>query len=323
MQKNFIIEYPMKLVTHDGSFHYDEVLATAVLLEIYPDAEVIRTRVDEIIKTGDIVYDVGGEFDPSKNRFDHHQKSFQDTFSPRYEIRMSSAGLIYKYYCDKLFEKYGFSKSSGIYEDIREKIYAEFFLPADAIDNGYDIFGELKPRTVADVVRSFNVYSTSNESVKEESKRFRNALRFVSLDLRNYLNSVLMDYVVNYEALYEELSGFEGDVFVTSKKLTTDLVYDIDQKLNKDIKFVVVKNDKEARILTMPVEKGKFGIKYPLHPKWRGLAGDDLVKASGIPGCVFVHATGFTGGNKTVEGAIEMCRKTLEYLNRNAANKQL
>lgn len=312
----------MRLVTHDGSFHYDEVLSTAVLLEIYPDAEVIRTRVNEIIDTGDIVYDVGRVFDPSRNRFDHHQKSFQDTFSPKYGIKLSSSGLIYKYYCDKLFEKYGLHRSSRIYEEIREKIYVEFFLPADAIDNGYDIiFGKIKSRTVADVVKSFNVYNSSSTSIKEENRRFRNALEFVTLDLRNYLNNIFSDYVINYESLYEEMSKLKGDIFVTNKKFTTDLIYDINQRLDKDIKFVIVRNDKDARIFTMPVEKGKFEVKYPLHPEWRGLAGDDLVRVSGIPDCVFVHVSGFTGGNKTVDGAIMMCEKTLEHLGRE--NKQI
>jgi uncharacterized UPF0160 family protein len=40
----------MKLVTHNGTFHYDEILAASILLEIYPDAEIIRTRDADIIK---------------------------------------------------------------------------------------------------------------------------------------------------------------------------------------------------------------------------------------------------------------------------------
>ena len=36
-----------------------------------------------------------------------------------------------------------------------------------------------------------------------------------------------------------------------------------------------------------------------------------LCPATGIPGCVFVHASGFIGGNDTYEGAVEMARKAL------------
>ncbi|ELA42409.1 uncharacterized protein VICG_00508 [Vittaforma corneae ATCC 50505] len=306
----------MKLVTHDGNFHYDEILATAVLLKIYPDAEVIRTRVREVINTGDIVYDVGQTYDPSKYRYDHHQNTFHDTYSPQYNIRLSSAGLIFKHFHDKLFERYGFTRQSTIFEEIVEKVYFEFFLPADAIDNGYDsVFGAIRARTVADVVKNFNVYS-ENTMTRDENLRFETALDFVSMDLDNYLKYVLCEYALSYEHFYNVLKDFAGDIFVTDKKVATDLLYELNEKLQKNIKFIIVKNDNDFRIITIPVERGKFAIKYPLHPKWRGLSGTNLDEVSGINGCVFVHASGFTGGNSTLEGAVEMCRKSLEWFER-------
>lgn len=50
----------------------------------------------------------------------------------------------------------------------------------------------------------------------------------------------------------------------------------------------------------------------PLPEPWRGLRDEALSRLSGIPGCVFVHATGFIGGNRTRDGALEMARRTLE-----------
>lgn len=44
---------------------------------------------------------------------------------------------------------------------------------------------------------------------------------------------------------------------------------------------------------------------------WRGVRDDQLSTLAGIPGCVFVHASGFIGGNKTYEGALEMAVRTL------------
>lgn len=304
---------PKKLVTHNGSFHYDEILATALLLEIYPDANIVRTRDPMKIQNVDIVYDVGGIFDPNLNRFDHHQRSFNSTYSPKYQIKLSSAGLIYKYFCEELFEKYEFTKESNIFEDIKEKIYNEYFLSADAIDNGYDIFGEIKPRTIADAVKNFNNYGENNS--QSEDARFFKALDFVRIDFKNYLNYIFTDYVVSYHKLYSALNDLKGDIFITEEKLSIDLVYDVDLKLGKNIKFVIFKSNEGARILTIPKEKGKFSIKYPLHPKWRGLSGDELSQLTKIPGCIFVHASGFTGGNETVEGAIEMCRQSLAHLN--------
>lgn len=37
-----------------------------------------------------------------------------------------------------------------------------------------------------------------------------------------------------------------------------------------------------------------------------------LSEISGIPGGVFVHASGFIGGNETFEGALDMVKKALE-----------
>ena len=76
--KNFndSCDKPITLITHSGSFHYDELLATAFLMELFDDVILLRTRDPKIIKTGTIVYDVGFEFDPANKRFDHHMKWF-------------------------------------------------------------------------------------------------------------------------------------------------------------------------------------------------------------------------------------------------------
>ena len=65
-----------KIGTHDGTFHCDEVLACSLLkmLPEYKDAEIVRSRKPEILADCDIVVDVGGIYDESKNRFDHHQR---------------------------------------------------------------------------------------------------------------------------------------------------------------------------------------------------------------------------------------------------------
>ena len=45
---------------------------------------------------------------------------------------------------------------------------------------------------------------------------------------------------------------------------------------------------------------------------WRGLRDDDLIEKSKIPGCIFVHSSGFIGGNETYDGALEMARRSLQ-----------
>lgn len=44
----------------------------------------------------DIVVDVGGIYDDSKLRYDHHQRGFQEVFGHGFSTKLSSAGLVYK-----------------------------------------------------------------------------------------------------------------------------------------------------------------------------------------------------------------------------------
>lgn len=62
--------------THSGRFHADEIVACALLKQLpeYADAQIIRTRDTEQLADCDIVVDVGGVFDPTRHRYDHHQR---------------------------------------------------------------------------------------------------------------------------------------------------------------------------------------------------------------------------------------------------------
>ncbi|ORC85934.1 metal binding protein [Trypanosoma theileri] len=63
------------------------------------------------------------------------------------------------------------------------------------------------------------------------------------------------------------------------------------------------------RVQAVGVDAAGFALRRPL--PWRGLRGAELQEASGVPGGVFVHASGFIGGNETYEGALQMAIKAL------------
>ena len=65
------------------------------------------------------------------------------------------------------------------------------------------------------------------------------------------------------------------------------------------------------RIQCVSVTKDSFESRKPLKEEWRGLRDEELSDKSKIQGCVFVHASGFIGGNKTREGAFEMAKRCL------------
>ena len=71
----------MKIITHDGIFHADEVFAVALLNIFLVDSmsiPVTRTRNPKLIEQAiddpnTFVLDVGGIFDQDRLAFDHHQ----------------------------------------------------------------------------------------------------------------------------------------------------------------------------------------------------------------------------------------------------------
>jgi len=90
----------MKIATHNGIFHADEISAIALIkLYINPNVEVIRTRNSELIESANIAIDVSGKYDGVRY-FDHHH------FTEDHEMYgLSSAGLILKSIIEERFQK--------------------------------------------------------------------------------------------------------------------------------------------------------------------------------------------------------------------------
>lgn len=59
------------------------------------------------------------------------------------------------------------------------------------------------------------------------------------------------------------------------------------------------------------VSPDSFQSRKALPSQWQGLRDEELSKESGIPGCVFVHMSGFIGGNKNFDGALAMAKAAL------------
>ena len=52
--------------------------------------------------------------------------------------------------------------------------------------------------------------------------------------------------------------------------------------------------------------------RVPLPESWRGLRDKELDTVSGVSGCIFVHSSGFIGGNTSYEGALKMATRALQ-----------
>ena len=132
---------------HSGVFHADEVLASLLIKfhPKYPKSCVIRTRNEKILNECDIVCDVGGIINPEKNRFDHHMSDFKEVFDENNEkfkeIKLSSAGLIFKYLGKEIL--INILQKNNLYEENKNHIdemitliYSSFIICVDVVDNG-------------------------------------------------------------------------------------------------------------------------------------------------------------------------------------------
>jgi uncharacterized UPF0160 family protein len=66
------------------------------------------------------------------------------------------------------------------------------------------------------------------------------------------------------------------------------------------------------RVRSVGVERGSFRNRKDLPEAWKGLRDEELSRVTGVEGCVFVHASGFIGGNLTQKGAMAMATKAVE-----------
>ena len=57
---------------------------------------------------------------------------------------------------------------------------------------------------------------------------------------------------------------------------------------------------------------GGYGQRKAMPETWRGIAGKELRRVSGVPDAVFYHPVGFIGWTETLKGAVEMAKRAVE-----------
>lgn len=329
-----------KIGTHNGTFHCDEVLACFLLRQLpeYKEAEIIRTRDPAQLAKCDIVVDVGGEFDPKRHRYDHHQRTFSETFNSLFPekpwvTKLSSAGLIYVHFGRRLLAQLTQLKEDDKQlEVLYDKLYENFVEEVDAVDNGISqCDGEARysvSTTLSARVGHLNPRWNSGSQDTEEP--FKNAMKLVGeefLDRLDFYKSSWLPARALVEAAVKQRHQIDptGEVVLFSqggcpwKEHLFALEKDL--QVETPIKFVLYADQNgQWRVQCVPAGLNTFQNRLSLLEEWRGVRDEALSQLSGIKGCIFVHAAGFIGGNKTQEGALEMARRTLQAASVSPAN---
>lgn len=286
----------VKIVTHSGRFHTDEVFSCAVLSLVYREAvEIVRSRDANVIETADIVVDVGGEYDATRARFDHHQKGGAGTRENG--VPYSSFGLVWKHYGKEL-----------VNSPEAEKVVDERLVqPIDASDNGVDTFtiaNTVAPYLIQDAISSF-VPAWDEEKTEDEA----------FFDVLEIAKKILLRTIQNTESGTKGVLRVE-EVYKNAEDkriIILDNQYpwsDILSNLAEPLYVVSPERGKTGNWKVEAVRSARhsFQSRKYLPESWAGKQGEELAKVSGVPDAYFCHNNRFIAGARSKEGALALAR---------------
>lgn len=282
-----------KVITHSGRFHADEVFSCAALSIFHDgDIEIVRSRDPKVWETGDILVDVGGEYDGVK-KFDHHQAG--GAGSRDNGIPYSSFGLVWKQYGEKL------SGSAEVAQSIDERLVQ----PIDAGDNGVETFSlvdETAPYLLQDAISIFG--PTWNEK-RTEDEGFFEVLEFAKKILERAIvrEQGAEDGKRIVEAAYQQSAD--------KRVVVLEGQYPWHQALasHPEPLYVVVPDRGETgnwKVEAVRDDPHSFQNRKSFPIPWGGKQNEELAAASGVADAVFCHNNRFVAAARSKEGALKL-----------------
>ena len=293
----------MKIVTHNGKFHSDDVFAVATLLTIYPDSEVIRTRDPEIIRSADMVVDVGDIYDPDNNRFDHHQVG--GAGQRENGVPYSSFGLVWKKFGEQIC---GSAKIMG-------NIDKSLVQSMDAGDNGVNTFNVIIPGVKPHLIN--NIIYSYRATWKEEDRwdeRFAEAVEWA----KTYLNRLIKteeDFIEGASIVRRsyELANDKRIILVESEQpLGREIVGGILSEFPEPVYAVLLTRDHiHWQVLAVNIDRATLSLRKALPESWRAKHDKDFDVITGVEGGVFCHGSGFMCTTNNKESALKLAEIAL------------
>lgn len=293
---------PLRIVTHSGTFHIDDILAVAALelLLTGKPYEILRTRDPEVIDSADYVVDVGGAYDPSTNRFDHHQHG--GAGSRENGIPYSAFGLVWKHYGEAI------AGSKEVAQAIDEQIGH----PVDMGDNGMDYYGLIRQDTEPLIIQFMvAMYRPTWKGGATHDERFTELLAVMKR---------MLELTIGVERDAIEGGGFvEAAYQATEDKriIVLDNAYPWNSVLARHPEplYVVKPKSVGAYWEVECVRDNPYGFanRKDLPESWAGVleAENKLPEITGVPDAVFCHNKRFIVVAKSKEGALKLAQIAL------------
>ena len=284
-------------VTHSGTFHADEVLATVILSKVFGYITVCRTnKVPE--ESRGVVYDIG------MGKFDHHQRGGNGVRENG--VPYAAAGLIWKEFGARLVAKT--CNPSYVWDQVDRCLIQG----VDAYDNGKMPKAKypVQAMNFSQSVSSFNPTQDSNLPTDE---CFEKAVDFAELVFDNVFENSISK--AKAQAIVEEAVETAEDNIMVLKQFVPwqELIFSSKNEKATKILFVVFPSNRNGyNWQCVPDKFGSFGQRKSVPDSWKGLQGLELQKATGVKTAIFCHPAGFIGGAETLEDAIKMAQIAVE-----------
>ena len=299
-----IFKKSKKLITHNGSFHADDIFACAtlsLLLEKKGEKfKIFRTRDEKIIKTGTYVFDIGGIYDAEKNRFDHHQ--IGGAGKRENGIEYSSFGLVWKKFGEEI------CGSKKISETVDSKLVS----PIDAGDNGFDLIEkkhEVFPYLIQELFATFR--PTALEKVNKD-EQFKKAViwakEILTREIKKANDQIEVEKII--QNFYQN-SKDKRLIVIDKPKVSRYEIWDALQNFEEPL-FIVYGDDEDWGTVAMRKDINNFENRKYFPKIWAGLKDEEFQKISGVSDAVFCHRGLFLVGAKSKKGAIKLAQIALE-----------
>jgi uncharacterized UPF0160 family protein len=290
----------MRVATHPGTFHADDVFAIAVLGLVHGPLDVVRTRDEAVQAACDVRVDVGGRSDPAAGDYDHHQKGGAGE-RPN-GIRFASFGLVWREYGERLAG--GPDAATAIDERLVQGV--------DANDTGQTIseslVGDVRPMTVSGVVAAMNPAWDEELTPEQEDARFAQAVALATGIVERELAGAAA--FARSQQLVRDAIGRAGDPRVI--ELDRNMPWrEAVVRGAPDALFVVYPKSDGWGMQAVPRELGTFANRRDLPAEWAGLSGDELAAVTGVADAVFCHTARFYASARSRDGITELARRAL------------
>ena len=291
----------MRVATHDGSFHADDVFAVATLSLVDAALQIVRTRDEDLQASCDLRVDVGWREDAASGDFDHHQRGGAGE-RPN-GVRYASFGLVWRHYGERI---------CGGDPDVAEWIDRSLVQGIDAHDNGQRVsaplIDDLEPMTVSRALTAYNPLWDEDDSPAEGDRRFGEAVALAGRILAREVAAGAAH--ARAAALVADAIGRAADPRLI--ELDRDLPWHRAVVTGApEALFVIYPKTSAWGLRAVPRELGDFANRRDLPAAWAGLSGAGLVAATGVGDAVFCHSARFMAVAGSREGITALARLAL------------